>query len=164
MKALVGVSILFLLVLIGGARSYAEEMLGGEPAEFRLAILSEEHVSYYVPSVIILDEKGRLNPLELMVTNHTKKEHGFAIDSLTLSLQVQPPARKRRGFFSRALPLATSSHGILVTVSRVSSGSRFVSVPLPPSSESAKLSPFPSFPAMVSFPFSPNKLSWPLPP
>src|SRR5437016_14589704 len=85
MKALVGVSILFLLVLIGGARSYAEEMLGGEPAEFRLAIRSEEQVRYYVPSAIILDEKGRLNPLELIVTNHTKKEHGVAIDRLKLT-------------------------------------------------------------------------------
>jgi len=94
MKALVGVSILFLLVLIGGARSYAEEMLGGEPAEFRLAILSEEHVSYYVPSAIILDEKGRLNPLELIVTNHTKKEHGFAIDRLKVREVLKPGESK----------------------------------------------------------------------
>src|SRR5207244_12569900 len=70
------------VVLIAVARSCAEVMLVGAPAEFRLAILSEEHVSYYVPSAIILDEKGRLNPLELIVTNHTKKEHGFAIDRL----------------------------------------------------------------------------------
>lgn len=77
-----------------GVRSYAGEMLGGEPKEFNVAILSEEHVSYYVPSAIILDEKGRLNPLELVVTNHTKKEHGFAIDKLKIKEVLKPGETK----------------------------------------------------------------------
>jgi len=86
-----------LFMLAGlGPQSFAADpdMLGGEPKEFNLAILSEEHVSYYVPSVIILDEKGRLNPLELMVTNHTKKEHGFAIDSLKVKEVLKPGESK----------------------------------------------------------------------
>jgi hypothetical protein len=79
-----------------GLQAYAADpdMLGGEPKEFNLAILSEEHVSYYVPSAIILDEKGRLNPLEMVVTNHTKKEHGFAIDRLKIKEVLKPGESK----------------------------------------------------------------------
>ncbi len=86
-----------LLMLVGvGYRSFAADpdMLGVEPKEFNLAILSEEHVSYYVPSAIILDERGRLNPLELIITNHTKKEHGFAIDQLKLKEVLKPGQSK----------------------------------------------------------------------
>lgn len=79
-----------------GPQSFAADpdMPGGEPKEFNLAILSEEHVSYYVPSAIILDEKGRLNPLEMIVTNHTKKEHGFAIDRLKIKEVLKPGETK----------------------------------------------------------------------
>jgi hypothetical protein len=86
-----------MLMLVGiGSRSYAADpdMPGGEPKEFNLAILSEEGVSYYIPSAIILDEKGRLNPLELIVTNHTKKEHGFAIDRLKVKEVLKPGESK----------------------------------------------------------------------
>jgi hypothetical protein len=91
------VALAALLMLVGvGYRSYAADpdMLGGEPKEFNLAILSDEHVSFYVPSAIILDEKGRLNPLELIVTNHTKKEHGFAIDRLKVKEVLKPGESK----------------------------------------------------------------------
>jgi len=92
---IVAMAALLMLVEVGYRSQAADpDMQGGEPKEFNLAILSEEHVSYYVPSVIILDEKGRLNPLELIVTNHTKKEHGFAIDRLKIKEVLKPGATK----------------------------------------------------------------------
>jgi len=86
-----------LFMLAGlGPQSFAADpdMLGGEPKEFNIAILSEENVSYDVPSAIILDEKRRLNPLELVVTNNTKKEHGFAIDKLKIKEVLKPGETK----------------------------------------------------------------------
>jgi hypothetical protein len=86
-----------LFMLAGlGPQSFAADpdMLGGEPKEFNIAILSEENVSYDVHSAIILDEKRRLNPLELVVTNNTKKEHGFAIDKLKIKEVLKPGETK----------------------------------------------------------------------
>ena len=85
------------LFILGGigSQAYAEDPeVGGEPKEFNLAILSEDQVSFYIPSAIILDERRRLNPLELVVTNHTKKEHGFAIDRLKIKEVLKPGESK----------------------------------------------------------------------
>jgi hypothetical protein len=90
------VSLLGVLIMLAGigSRSYADEMLGGEPREFTVAILSEEHVSFMVPSTLIVDEKQRLSPLELVVSNHTKKEHGFAIDKFRVREVLKPGETK----------------------------------------------------------------------
>jgi len=90
------VSLLGILIMMTGAgsRSYADEMPGGEPKEFTIAILSEEHVSFIVPSTLIVDEKQRLDPLELVVSNHTKKEHGFAIDRFRVKEVLKPGETK----------------------------------------------------------------------
>lgn len=93
-KALVSILGILVMLVGMGSRSYADEMLGGEPKEFAVAILSEEHVSFMVPSTIIVDEKQRLNPLELVVSNHTKKEHGFAIDKLHVKEVLKPGETK----------------------------------------------------------------------
>jgi hypothetical protein len=97
MKRKAIVSILGILIMLAGvgSRSYADEMLGGEPKEFSVAILSEDHVSFVVPSVIIVDEKQRQNPLELVVSNHTKKEHGFAIDKFRVKEVLKPGETKK---------------------------------------------------------------------
>ena len=86
-----------LFALMGyGVRSYAADpdMLGGEPKEFHVVVLSEENVSFILPSTIIVDEKQRLRPLELIVSNHTKKEHGFAIDKLKVKEVLKPGQTK----------------------------------------------------------------------
>src|SRR5207249_1602947 len=59
--------------VLGSLKSYtyAEEMLGGEPREFHVAILSSGKVSFILPSTIVVDEKVKLKPLELIVTNDT---------------------------------------------------------------------------------------------
>jgi hypothetical protein len=87
----IAVSIGVVLMLIGlGVRSHADEMLGGEPKEFHVAILSEDRVSFILPSVIVVDEKVKQRPLELIVTNHTSKEHGFAIDKFKVKEVLKP--------------------------------------------------------------------------
>lgn len=90
------VSILGILVMLAGvgSRSYADEMPGGEPKEFAVAILSEDGVSFIVPSTLIVDEKQRLNPLELVVSNHTKREHGFAVDKFHVKEVLKPGETK----------------------------------------------------------------------
>jgi hypothetical protein len=65
-------------------------MLGGEPKEFHVAILSEDRVSFILPSVIVVDETVKQRPLELIVTNHTSKEHGFAIDKFKVKKVLKP--------------------------------------------------------------------------
>ena len=95
MKALMGAGVL-LLLLSGGTWSYAADpdLPGGEPAEFRIAILSIDPVSFYVPSAIIRDERGKLNPLVLIVTNNTQKEHGFAMDPVKIKDVLKPGESK----------------------------------------------------------------------
>lgn len=90
------VSLLGILIMLAGvgSQSYADEMPGGEPKEFTIAILSEENVGFVVPSTIIVDEKQRLKPLELVVSNHTKKEHGFAIDKFRVKEVLKPGETK----------------------------------------------------------------------
>jgi len=74
--------------------TYAQEMLGGEPREFHVAILSNGKVSFIVPSSIIIDEKVKLKPLELIVTNHAHEKHGFAIDKLKVKEVLKPGETK----------------------------------------------------------------------
>lgn len=80
------------LFLGTGTLSYAQEAKG--PTQFTLAILAEHNVSFVVPSAIIVDERGRVSGVTLIVTNHTKKEQGFAIDKLRLKEVVKPGETK----------------------------------------------------------------------
>jgi hypothetical protein len=74
--------------------TYAQEMLGGEPREFQVAILSNGKVTFILPSTIVIDEKVKLKPLELIVTNETREKHGFAIDKLKVKEVLKPGETK----------------------------------------------------------------------
>ena len=93
-KAVIASIGLVLVLFAWTAQSLADEKLGDEPKEFRLAILSADDVSFVLPSVIVLDEKARQRPLELVITNHTKKEHGFAIDRMKVREVFNPGETK----------------------------------------------------------------------
>jgi len=93
-KAVVASIGLVLVLFAWTAQSFADEKLGDEPKEFRLAILSVDEVSFVLPSVILLDATARQSPLKLVVTNHTKKEHGFAIDSMKVNVVLTPGETK----------------------------------------------------------------------
>lgn len=80
------------LCLSVGTMSYAQEVKG--PTQFNLAILSEHDVSFVVPSALIVDERGKLSGVTFIVTNHTKKEQGFAIDKLRVKEAVKPGETK----------------------------------------------------------------------
>jgi hypothetical protein len=81
--------------LFGGLEGHAQEMmLGGEPREFHIAILSIGKVTFILPSTIVIDEKVKLKPLELIVTNETREKHGFAIDRLKVKEVLQPGETK----------------------------------------------------------------------
>lgn len=82
----------FALLLNIGTWSYAQEVKG--PTQFNLAILDEDSVSFVVPSVLIVDERGKLGGVTLTVTNHTKKEQGFAIDKVHVKEIVKPGETK----------------------------------------------------------------------
>jgi hypothetical protein len=75
-----------------GALSYAQE--AKSPTQFTLGILAEHHVSFVLPSAIIVDERGRAEGVTLIVTNHTKKEQGFAIDKFHVKELVKPGESK----------------------------------------------------------------------
>lgn len=81
---------LILVLFAWTAQTLADEKLGDEPKDFRFAILSVDDVSFVLPSVIVLGGKARQKPLELVVTNHTKKEHGFAIDKMKVKEVLKP--------------------------------------------------------------------------
>ena len=93
-KAVVASIGLILVLFAWPAQSLADEKAGDVPKEFQLAILAVDDVSFVLPSVIVLDEKARQRPLELVVTNHTKKEHGFAIDRMKVSVVLKPGETK----------------------------------------------------------------------
>ena len=97
MKGLVGTGVL-LLLLSGGTWSYAADpdLPGGRTFDHWVvfAILSIDPVSFYVPSAIIRDERGKLNPLVLIVTNNTQKEHGFAMDPVKIKEVLKPGESK----------------------------------------------------------------------
>ena len=80
------------LVLCIGALSHAQEAKG--PTQFNLAILDEHTVSFVVPSAIIVDERGKVSGITFTVTNHTKKEQGFAIDKVRVKEVVKPGETK----------------------------------------------------------------------
>ena len=82
--------------LFGGLEgpTHAQEMLGGEPREFHVAILSSGKVTFILPSTIVIDEKVKLKPLELIVTNETREKHGFAIDKLQVMEVLKPGETK----------------------------------------------------------------------
>ena len=87
--ALFGAYSLFLSI---GTLSHAQEAKG--PTQFNLAILDEHAVSFVVPSAIIVDERGKVSGVTFTVTNHTKKEQGFAIDKLRVKEVVKPGETK----------------------------------------------------------------------
>jgi nitrosocyanin len=85
-----------ILLATGGVQAYAADpdMPGGEPRDFRIAILAVDTVSFMQPSAIIVDEKIRQRPLELVVSNNTNKEHGFSIDKFKIKEVVKPGESK----------------------------------------------------------------------
>jgi hypothetical protein len=85
-----------IMLAAGGVQAYAADpdMPGGEPRDFRLAILAVDSVSFMQPSAIIVDEKIRQRPLELIVSNNTNKEHGFSIDGFKIKEVVKPGESK----------------------------------------------------------------------
>lgn len=87
--ALLGAFFLFVSI---GTLSYAQEIKG--PTQFNLAILDEHNVSFVVPSAIIVDERGKVSGVTFTVTNHTKKEQGFAIDKVRVKEVLKPGETK----------------------------------------------------------------------
>jgi hypothetical protein len=75
-----------------GTLSSAQEAKG--PTQFTLAILDEHGVSFVVPSAIIVDERGKVSGITFAVTNHTKKDQGFAIDKVRVKEVVKPGETK----------------------------------------------------------------------
>jgi hypothetical protein len=88
------IMILASLALLLGTESfsYAQEAKG--PTQFTLAILADHDVTFVVPSALIVDERGRASGVTLNVTNHTKKEQGFAIDKLGVKEVIKAGATK----------------------------------------------------------------------
>jgi len=84
---LVGACALFLTTV-----SNAQEVKG--PTQFDLAILDQDYVSFVVPSALIVDERGKVSGVTFTVTNHTKKEQGFAIDQVRVKEIVKPGETK----------------------------------------------------------------------
>jgi len=80
------------LFLSIGTLSYAQEIKG--PTQFNLAILNEDTVSFVVPSALIVDERGKVSGVTFTVTNHTKKEQGFAIDKVHVKEILKPGETK----------------------------------------------------------------------
>jgi hypothetical protein len=72
--------------------SNAQEIKG--PTQFNLAILDQDSVSFVVPSALIVDERGKVSGVTFTVTNHTKKEQGFAIDQVRVKEVVKPGETK----------------------------------------------------------------------
>ena len=84
---LFGACALFLTTLCN-----AQEIKG--PTQFNLAILDQDSVSFVVPSALIVDERGKVSGITFTVTNHTKKEQGFAIDLVRVKEIVKPGETK----------------------------------------------------------------------
>ena len=84
---LIGACALFLTTV-----SQAQEVKG--PTQFNLAILDQDSVSFVVPSALIVDERGKMSGVTFTVTNHTKKEQGFAIDQVRVKEIVKPGETK----------------------------------------------------------------------
>lgn len=87
----------FTLFLSIATLSHAQEIKG--PTQFNLAILDAHSdrfhfVSLVVPSAIIVDERGKVSGITFTVTNHTKREQGFAIDKLRVKEVLNPGETK----------------------------------------------------------------------
>jgi len=87
--ALLGVCALFLII---GRPAKAQELKG--PTQFNLAILDQDSVSFVLPSALIVDERGKVSGVTFTVTNHTKKEQGFAIDKVHVKEILKPGETK----------------------------------------------------------------------
>lgn len=83
---------MLVLVLGTGTLSFAQE--AKSPTQFNLGILADHNVSFVLPSALIVDERGRASGVTLTVTNHTKKEQGFAIDKLHVKEVMKPGETK----------------------------------------------------------------------
>lgn len=92
MKSRAIATIIGTCALIIGTLSYAQEIKG--PTQFNLAILNEDTVSFVVPSALIVDERGKVSGVTFTVTNHTKKEQGFAIDKVHVKEILKPGETK----------------------------------------------------------------------
>lgn len=92
MKSRAIATIIGTCALIIGTLSYAQEIKG--PTQFNLAILNEGTVSFVVPSALIVDERGKVSGVTFTVTNHTKKEQGFAIDKVHVKEILKPGETK----------------------------------------------------------------------
>jgi hypothetical protein len=92
MKSRAIATIIGTCALIIGTLSYAQEIKG--PTQFNLAILNEDTVSFVVPSALIVDERGKVSGVMFTVTNHTKKEQGFAIDKVHVKEILKPGETK----------------------------------------------------------------------
>src|SRR5437899_13088032 len=93
-KAMLLLAGMLVMLATSGAKAYAEEMLGGEPKEFHAAIITMGKHTVILPSAIIVDEKAKHQPMELVVTNDTKHKHGFAIDRLNVRELLKPGETK----------------------------------------------------------------------
>jgi len=82
----------FSLLLGTGMLSQAQELKS--PTQFTLGIFAQNHVSFVLPSALIVDERGRAIGVTLTVTNHTKKEQGFSIDKLHVKEIMKPGESK----------------------------------------------------------------------
>ncbi len=94
-KAMLLLAGMLVMLPILGAQSYAAEMLGGEPKEFHVAIISVGKHSFILPSAIIVDEKAKRQPMELFVSNDTREKHGLAIDKLKVKEVLNPGETKK---------------------------------------------------------------------
>jgi hypothetical protein len=97
-KKTITMKVMAIATILGGCAlflptvSNAQEIKG--PTQFNLAILEEDAVSFVVPSAIIVDERGKVSGVTFTVTNHTKKDQGFAIDNLRVKDIVKPGETK----------------------------------------------------------------------
>ncbi|MBS0169524.1 MAG: hypothetical protein JSR62_04155 [Nitrospira sp.] len=83
---------MLILVLGTGTLSFAQE--AKSPTQFNLGILADHNVSFVLPSALIVDERGRASGVMLTITNHTKKQQGFAIDQLHVKEVLKPGETK----------------------------------------------------------------------
>ena len=81
-----------LAFLLTGSQAYAQE--AKSPTQFTLGIVSEYTVGFILPSVLIVDERGKVEGITLTLTNHTNKEQGFTIDKFGVKEVLKPGETK----------------------------------------------------------------------
>ncbi|MEP7150522.1 MAG: hypothetical protein ABI856_02345 [Nitrospira sp.] len=68
-------------MLLGiGTELFAQEATS--PTQFTLGILAEHEFSFVLPSAPVVNERGKLGGVTLIVTNYTEQEQGFVFDRL----------------------------------------------------------------------------------